>query len=264
LFVLLTGVAPAIKQRLWNAWYGWLARHDPRAQLRFMNYGFMPAVADTGLALSPEDEPFRYPIELYRHVVQGVTLTGKDVLEVGSGRGGGADFLARHYRPASVLGVEAAEDAVRFCQQSYREANLQFRQGLAEALPCAEASVDVVVNVESSHCYADVAKFLSEVRRVLRPGGYFCFCDLRTRAGMMRLRQQLNESDLKWVSIEDITPEVVRALEAMAQERAQLLRGVPSWLRRAYAEFIGLAGSRSHRLLATGELQYCLARLQRL
>ena len=50
---------------------------------------------------------------------------------------------------------------------------------LAESLPLGDASVDVLVNVESSHCYGNFQKFIAEVHRVLKVGGVFLFADFR-------------------------------------------------------------------------------------
>ncbi|MEE4247851.1 MAG: methyltransferase domain-containing protein [Kangiellaceae bacterium] len=39
--------------------------------------------------------------------------------------------------------------------------------------------IDILINVESSHCYGNMPAFLREVERVLKPGGYFSFADFR-------------------------------------------------------------------------------------
>ena len=39
----------------------------------------------------------------------------------------------------------------------------------------ASNSFNLVLNVESSHYYADLKKFIQELERVLKPGGYFCW-----------------------------------------------------------------------------------------
>lgn len=54
-------------------------------------------------------------------------------------------------------------------------------QGIATNLPFTSRSYDIVLNVESSHLYSDMNKFLEEVCRVLKPGGYFCWSDLRQK-----------------------------------------------------------------------------------
>jgi SAM-dependent methyltransferase len=40
-------------------------------------------------------------------------------------------------------------------------------------------SFDAVINVEASHCYPSLPRFLAEVARVLRPGGHFLYADVR-------------------------------------------------------------------------------------
>lgn len=60
--------------------------------------------------------------------------------------------------------------------------HIRLMEGRAERLPIRDASVDILLNVESSHLYADMDAFLREVFRVLKPGGYFCWADLRDSA----------------------------------------------------------------------------------
>lgn len=61
------------------------------------------------------------------------------------------------------------------------EKNKDIIQGNAEHLPFPARSFDIVLNVESSHLYTNINKFLEEVYRVLKPDGYFCWADLRQK-----------------------------------------------------------------------------------
>jgi len=146
------------------------------------------------------------------HVLQPLALKGKDVLEVGCGRGGGAAFLARYHRPGTLLGVDLSPKAIAWCRKRHVLPGVEFREGRAEALPCSDSAVDVVVNVESSHCYASMSGFLSEVARVLRPGGHFAFCDLRTATGWARMRPGFDAAGLEILQEECINGPVVQAL----------------------------------------------------
>ena len=76
-FFVLTKLLPRLRPALWRFWYDALAARDPEGELLFMNYGY----ADEGaaLALQPSDEPFRYPIQLYAHVVSDISLADKDI-----------------------------------------------------------------------------------------------------------------------------------------------------------------------------------------
>jgi len=112
----------------------------------FMNYGFADRESSY-LQLEPGDEQDRYCIQLYRHVAGAVDLTRRNVLEVGSGRGGGASFVKRYLNPARVTGVDLSESAVDFSMSRHRVEGLHFRVGDAERLPFDNDSFDVVINV---------------------------------------------------------------------------------------------------------------------
>ena len=80
---------PSVKRLLWRSWYEFLARFYRDRQWTFMNYGHRSPHGVPPLALTVEDEADRSCIQLYQVVARAVDLTGREVLEVGSGRGGG-------------------------------------------------------------------------------------------------------------------------------------------------------------------------------
>jgi len=107
----------------------------------------------------------------HRYCVARDLCEGRDVLDVASGEGYGAALLAGV--AASVTGVEINPGAVAHANANYRMANLRFLEGDALALPLADKSVDAVVSFETLEHVADQARFITEVRRVLRPDGLF-------------------------------------------------------------------------------------------
>ncbi len=74
-----------------------------------------------------------------------------------------------------------------FCRRHYTNPGLSFETGDAQAMPFADASFDIVFNVESSLNYPDFDAYLREVDRVLKPGGRFLIADYRRRKGLKRL-----------------------------------------------------------------------------
>jgi len=70
--------------------------------------------------LDEEDERNRYFIQLYHYVATGATFKGQNVLEVGSGRGGGASYIRRYLRPKTMTGVDFSERAVSFCRERHK------------------------------------------------------------------------------------------------------------------------------------------------
>ena len=139
------------------------------------------------LPLAASDEPNRFCIQLYHRTATQVDLSGKRVLEVSCGHGGGASYLVRTLRPASYTGLDLNPAGVDFCRKRHKLPGLDFVQGNAEDLPFADQSFDAVINVEASHHYPRFPRFLAEVARVLRPGGHFLYADFRWRRGYRRV-----------------------------------------------------------------------------
>ena len=246
-------------------WYQMLVVLDRGREITFMNYGYADLHPNAnGIALNDGEQANRFCIQLYHHVAGAVDLTGKDVLEVGSGRGGGASYIARHLKPRSMVGIDLSDKAVEFCNQHYSTDGLSFSQGDAENLPLADNTVDAVVNLESSHCYGSMERFLSEVYRVLRPGGYFLFSDHRDQDKIDLLHKQLAESGLKLERETDITPNVVKALELDNERKGKLIeQKCPKILRRRMEEFAAMKGTKTYRTFETGYSRYLSFVLQK-
>lgn len=255
--------AKAVRQLAWRSCYEVMARRLPRPDWAFMNYGFAADAGEQGaLRLEPPDEPDRLCIQLYDHVVGVDELTGRDVLEVGSGRGGGASYLCRYRAPRSVTGVDLAPRAVELSRRHRKGPGLRFVQGDALALPFPDDAFDLVINVESSHCYPSMTAFVAEVARVLRPAGLFAYADFRPAAEVPDLLTCLSEGPLVVESSEDITANVLAALRADNDRKSALIDTiVPRLFRRPFRRFAGIQGSSTFTRFETGELRYLCARL---
>ena len=103
--------------------YEALAKYIPASDWHFMNYGYSPFEHEKKLKLNPEDEIHRYAIQLYHYLASKVTVEGMDVLEIGSGRGGGCNYIKRYFNPRKITGLDIAVNAVNFSKQNYRSIN---------------------------------------------------------------------------------------------------------------------------------------------
>jgi len=244
-----------------NAWYSLLSNLDRHAAVTFLNYGYASSNGEQ-IPLRAEDEPNRYPIQLYHHVLSGTAVAGREVLEVGSGRGGGASYVARYFRPRTLTGVDICKAAIRFSRARYADQdNLEFRVADACNLPFANDSFDVVLNVESAQHYGDMGQFLEEVYRVLRPGGDFlmaCFEDVQKN---VLPREFLRQTRLRLIREDDITANVARALELDSLRRQTLAIAIaPRPLLGLSNEFAGIPGTQLYASFASGECPYfCFA-----
>src|SRR5262249_23003172 len=162
----------------------------------FLNYAYEEE-PPMGVPLERGDEPNRACIQLYHHVAAQVLLRGKNVLEVSCGHGGGASYVARGLQPQSFTALDLNPACIGFCRQRHQVAGLVFRAGDAGRLPFEAGTFDAVLNIEASHCYPSFPRFLSEVARVLRPGGHFLYADFRFAERVAEWEKALASAPLK-------------------------------------------------------------------
>ncbi len=263
IFVTLTQSSSHLRQRLWHWLYNKIATKDKTGKFVFMNYGYHDEKEDR-LPLQAQDEPFRYFIQLYNHVVKEIDLHNKNILEVGCGRGGGGSFLLRYKNLCSYTGIDLSEIAIAWCQRQYDFSNGQWMQGVANALPVADNSMDVVVNVESSHCYPSMEKFFGEVKRVLRPNGYMAFCDLRPSSQITTLDHTIHSSGLQVLKRNEITSQVMSALDQVSSTRDSHITTIfPTLLHGAVRDLAAVKDSAVYQMLKDGKMQYFCYLLQK-
>ncbi|KAI3467325.1 hypothetical protein Pfo_023988 [Paulownia fortunei] len=110
-------------------------------------------------------------------------LRGKadQILELGVGTGPNLKYYA-DYPGINVFGVDPNMKMEKYAQAAAEAAglppsNFRFMQAVAEALPLNDASVDAVVGTLVLCSVKDVDQALQEVRRVLKPGGFYIFVE---------------------------------------------------------------------------------------
>jgi ubiquinone/menaquinone biosynthesis C-methylase UbiE len=254
---LVFDISPTIGRAFVRLWYQVITHFDPEKAMTFMNYGYADLNGGTPLVLAPADEVNRCCIQLYHHLFSAIDIAGRNILEVGCGRGGGSAFVAQYLKPGSVTGVDIAHKAIEFCNSHYAVPGLSFTRGDAEALDFRDSSFDVVINVESSHYYRSMARFLTEVRRVLRPQGYLILADFRKRHEVAALRVQFQDSGFEVVREQTITSNIVCALDQDNQRKLDLIHKHVPWLfRKVFKEFASTRGTATYESFRQAHWEY--------
>jgi ubiquinone/menaquinone biosynthesis C-methylase UbiE len=238
--------------------YELLAKNIPADDWHFMNYGYTPTGNEQELDLPNDPKIQKYSLQMYHYLAAKADLQGKEVLEIGSGRGGGAKHVAAFFKPASYIGLDIASSAVDLANKIHHSPGLKFIQGSAESIPLPDNSIDVVLNVESCHGYGCVDTFLKEVKRVLKPGGKLLLVDFRNCTKNMELfLGQLKNSELRQLSQEDITPNVIQSIEAEDESKKERIKKlIPARWQKLFNEFAGVVGSRFYETLKNGTRPY--------
>ena len=264
LFISIVKISPFFQKNLWKWWYQQLGNRGHDSGWTFMNYGYLSNDFKKR-ELSFDDEKNRMFINLYDYVASQISIDGLSVLEVGSGRGGGASFVARYHNPKSIVGMDFSKTAISLSTKLHKNIkNLSFKNGDAEKIPFPDNSFDVILNVESSHCYGNMAKFIAEVYRVLRPNGKFSWADLRAFETVKETEDIFSKSKLKIIKSETITDEVIKALDKIHDKKIEMINSyVPKIINNAFKDFAGVKGSEIYNSFKNGNAVYLSKVLQK-
>jgi len=257
MFIFFVRISPAFQKAIWRWWYQRLGKRAHDSGWTFMNYGYKYKNQKT-LNLTSEDESNRMFIQLYDYVASQIPIKDGEILEVGSGRGGGSSFVSRYHHPKSITGVDYSKSAIKLSNELHGNVdNLFFKLGDAEDLPFKDNTFDAVINVESSHCYGIMERFLNEVSRVLKPGGYFSWVDLRAKDMVEETEFAFEKSNLTCIYNKTITPEVIDALDDIHDVKMKMINNhVPKFLRSAFTDFAGAKNSKIYNSFKSGNAVY--------
>jgi ubiquinone/menaquinone biosynthesis C-methylase UbiE len=227
------------------------------------NYGFAPAEGD---------HPQRFQHQMYRELLRRLkdrrpfepSAERLKLLEVSCGRGGGLNaFLAAAPGVFDATGLDVAQSAIAFCRATYGEDDgRRFVEGSALALPFADASFDVVLNVEASNDYGDRPRFFAEVARVLQQGGIFLYTDSFRAAHAAQVKAELDAAGFE-AEFDDITENVAQACRLDSPRRRELIRrqaplAVRLALKSQLANYAGIEGSGKYRQFAEKRRAYLM------
>lgn len=131
---------------------------------------------DQGLLVSKDENPQSYMKRYFRRFrfLSGKEMNEWDVLDLGSGTGRNANYLAS--QGANVSAIEIAENALDMAKQRAKDLGVEVNyvhQSIGETYPFPDASFDLVMDITSSNSLTNEERevYLKEVSRVLKPGG---------------------------------------------------------------------------------------------
>jgi ubiquinone/menaquinone biosynthesis C-methylase UbiE len=133
-------------------------------------------------ALAPYDQFHGRGLEATIEIANMTPVSATDhVLDVGSGIGGPARYIA-HHKGVRVTGIdltaEFCEVARHLTQALGLADRVVFEQGDALAMPFADASFDGAYSMNVSMNIEDKAAFYAEIHRVLRPGAWLVLSEI--------------------------------------------------------------------------------------
>jgi len=232
-----------------------------------MNWGYASLTPNGVMIknLAPEDENDRFSIQLYHYMATAMgtwnNLESKTLVEVSSGRGGGLDYISRYLNPKKCIGVDLSPVQIDYCKKVYKDnSKLMFINGESEKLSkikeLSNEGIDIVINVESGHCYSNFKKFVEEVERVLKPGGLFAYSDFRPSHEWEFTEKELEVGSLKVIKKEDISQNVMKSLKLDEERKWELIKSkLGPVLRFFFKQIGGVKGSHIFEGLSKGTMR---------
>lgn len=114
-------------------------------------------------------------------VLDGLSLEGKTVLDIGCGAGGVSLHLLKAHKAAHVTGFDVEEPVIRHAIDRAAMSGLTDHASFVQAppgpLPFKDATFDVVFSKDALLHVPDKDALFSEIFRVLKPGGVFAASD---------------------------------------------------------------------------------------
>jgi len=160
-------------------------------------------------------------------------LSDRMLLEVGCGNGANCHYISTIHESVNIIGIDLNEDNLAIANAKMKNPRTQYILDDAQKLDHIEdASVDILICIESALHYPDKDAFFRQIKRVLKPGGEFLIADILRRREdrgkslwwwrRVMLLHHTDENDyheyatgneLDYFSTVDITPEIIRGYE---------------------------------------------------
>jgi ubiquinone/menaquinone biosynthesis C-methylase UbiE len=157
-----------------------------RLNAALIDDGFDPA-HPTIEALAPYDQFHGRGIEATEEIAGMLSIARADrLLDIGSGIGGPARYFAHRFG-CRVTGIDLTAEFCEVARHLTRllglESRVGFELGDALSMPFPDASFDGAYSMNVSMNIADKAALYSEIRRVLKPGGWLMLSELAQGPG---------------------------------------------------------------------------------
>jgi ubiquinone/menaquinone biosynthesis C-methylase UbiE len=132
--------------------------------------------------LAPYDQFHGRGLEATQEIADLLDIAETDhILDIGSGIGGPARYMAHRFR-CQVTGIDLTAEfcdvARHLTQLLGLQHRVRFQLGNALAMPFADASFDGAYSMNVSMNIADKAGFYREIHRVLRPGAWLMLSEI--------------------------------------------------------------------------------------
>jgi SAM-dependent methyltransferase len=169
-----------------------------------------------------ETEPGIVALHLKRYEFALPYCRGASVLDAGCGVGYGTAHLAQVAE--RVVGVDVSDDAVSYARTHYAGPTVEFLVADVLELPFAGDSFGVVCSFEIVEHVADAERFVAELARVLKPGGWLVLSTPRANDPSVRPDNPFHEREFDADELRALLSSSFSSVELFGQRRIETAR----------------------------------------
>jgi len=223
---------------------------DSKPDAELLNRGRMYCGFDDKLLEERSIERYRFCLNYIRQ--------GDSVLDAACGSGYGSYILSQ--KSSIVTGVDVSEHAISYAREHFR--GIEYQQvDLTRPLDFTDREFDAVVSIETIEHITEHNTFLSELRRILKPGGVLILTtvDREVYTCLGRISNPFHIGELAKWELLALVSKYFKVEEVHGQVRYQPLSTSRGIAKRVYQSALTVAG----RLDVFGWRYYVASRLNR-
>ncbi|MBX4197084.1 class I SAM-dependent methyltransferase [Candidatus Saccharibacteria bacterium] len=110
-----------------------------------------------------------YAEHMTRYLMADPVIRNKAVLDIACGSGYGTHLMAKSAK--KVYGVDLDKPTIDYANQYFSAPNIEYKLGDGINIPIDNSEIDVVITFETIEHIKNYKKFMTEIKRVLKPGG---------------------------------------------------------------------------------------------
>ena len=167
------------------------------------------------------------------------------IIELGCGTGAGANLIAKYMLPrCKYFALDMQKAAIETAKRLHANDNIQFVHGNAQNVPIKSGVADIVIinethMAEFENISDEDAKVFSEVKRLLKPGGLFCWGNVIPDSNWNSCSNYLKQIGMKKIEEHDYTDGAIKARVLDAERVNLYCDAIYNYLAVSYIPIIG-------------------------
>lgn len=176
----------------------------------FMNLGYVGITFP--FELDDVDIENKKNIALYVKALEHKNHSFKNILEIGSGLGGGCYVLQKYYNYKDITGTDFLKINTHYYTKQKKYKRIKFITIPAEEIQKLQLKYELIISIEAGLFFNNWDSFINNIKDVLAENGQFIYEDLVITKDIQLIEYKMASANLKIIHSENITNGVLQSM----------------------------------------------------